>query len=242
MVFSVLFQVHPSAAKYDNYLQTAIALRPEVEKISGFLSNSRYRSLSQPGWVFSHNTWQDEKALIRWRTTAKHHFAQERGRQALLEDYHLRVAKIVFDNTDLDSTELQRLDVTEVGVGKTIVLVDQPRDTAWIQSMTDAHDFKSIANALAFDGAPDIGISHPDLADWDVFEGLRPEDPESTDVILLSAWKTTAIADEFVKKVAQMGDRRVRILQVIRDYGMFDRREAPQYYPDAERDGRDTIH
>jgi len=27
---------------------------------------------------------------------------------------------------------------------------------------------------------------------------------------------------------------------VIRDYGMFDRREAPQFFPDAE--GRETRH
>jgi hypothetical protein len=26
----------------------------------------------------------------------------------------------------------------------------------------------------------------------------------------------------------------------VRDYGMFDRREAPQFYPDAE--GRETVH
>jgi hypothetical protein len=24
-------------------------------------------------------------------------------------------------------------------------------------------------------------------------------------------------------------------VRVVRDYGMFDRREAPQYYPDVER-------
>ena len=37
----------------------------------------------------------------------------------------------------------------------------------------------------------------------------------------------------------QIGEvlRRVR---VVRDYGMFDRREAPQFYPDA--DGRATLH
>jgi hypothetical protein len=33
---------------------------------------------------------------------------------------------------------------------------------------------------------------------------------------------------------------RLRRVRIIRDYGMFDRREAPQYYPDAK--GRETIH
>ena len=35
------------------------------------------------------------------------------------------------------------------------------------------------------------------------------------------------------------GDARVRRVRVIRDYGMFDRQEAPQFYPDAE--GAETI-
>ena len=33
---------------------------------------------------------------------------------------------------------------------------------------------------------------------------------------------------------------RMRRVRVIRDYGMFDRREAPQYYPDVK--GAETIH
>jgi hypothetical protein len=30
-------------------------------------------------------------------------------------------------------------------------------------------------------------------------------------------------------------DHRLRRIRVVRDYGMFDRREAPQYYPEATR-------
>jgi len=33
---------------------------------------------------------------------------------------------------------------------------------------------------------------------------------------------------------------RLREVRVVRDYGMFDRREAPQYYPDAK--GAPTVH
>jgi hypothetical protein len=28
---------------------------------------------------------------------------------------------------------------------------------------------------------------------------------------------------------------RHRVIRLVRDYGMFDRRESPQYYPDVER-------
>jgi hypothetical protein len=29
-------------------------------------------------------------------------------------------------------------------------------------------------------------------------------------------------------------------VRVLRDYGLFDRREAPQYYPDVKREGTRT--
>jgi hypothetical protein len=39
------------------------------------------------------------------------------------------------------------------------------------------------------------------------------------------------------KEARALRHRKVRI---VRDYGMFDRRESPQFYPDAE--GRETKH
>jgi hypothetical protein len=33
---------------------------------------------------------------------------------------------------------------------------------------------------------------------------------------------------------------RLRRIRIVRDYGTFDRREAPQYYPDAQ--GRASVH
>jgi hypothetical protein len=47
--------------------------------------------------------------------------------------------------------------------------------------------------------------------------------------------KTTANADAFGKSTALPEGGRLRHFRIIRDYGMFDRREAPQYYPAAER-------
>ena len=45
----------------------------------------------------------------------------------------------------------------------------------------------------------------------------------------------TAAAEAF-EAVAKLPEgARLRRVRVVRDYGMFDRREAPQYYPDAKR-------
>lgn len=55
------------------------------------------------------------------------------------------------------------------------------------------------------------------------------------DLILLTSWRTGADAQGFGRVVQPPGDARLRRVHVIRDYGLFDRREAPQYYPAVER-------
>jgi hypothetical protein len=60
------------------------------------------------------------------------------------------------------------------------------------------------------------------------------------DLILLMSWRTTADAEAFENTVNVPDSARLRRVRIVRDYGMFDRREAPQYYPDAE--GARTIH
>src|ERR1700731_2431387 len=96
-MFSVLFEVHPKPDQWDAYLGYAKMLRPELERIEGFVDNIRYRSLTRPGWILSLSGWRDEKALVRWRTRATHHEAQEKGRSDILFDYHLRVGQVTHD-------------------------------------------------------------------------------------------------------------------------------------------------
>jgi heme-degrading monooxygenase HmoA len=96
-VFSVLFEVQPQPDQWDAYLNYGRMLRPELERIKGFVDNVRYRSLTREGWILSLSGWRDEKALIRWRTNASHHGAQEKGRGRVLRDYHLRVGQITRD-------------------------------------------------------------------------------------------------------------------------------------------------
>jgi heme-degrading monooxygenase HmoA len=72
-------------------------LKPELEKIDGFVDNVRYRSLTREGWLLSLSGWRDEKALVRWRTQAKHHDVQEKGRSQVFLDYHLRVGQLTKD-------------------------------------------------------------------------------------------------------------------------------------------------
>jgi heme-degrading monooxygenase HmoA len=227
-MFSVIFEVHPKPDQWDAYLANAKLLRPELERVDGFVDNIRYKSMTREGWILSLSGWRDEKAVVRWRTMTRHHIVQEKGRSEILLDYHLRVGQIT-QATHLPqgyTLEEQRLDETEVGEGTTISLIDAKRPPDWV------------VNAKAEDVAAWLGL-RPDAAgliSWDVFDAvLTPGD-----IILLTSWKTRADAEAFARQNSLKEGARLRSVRIVRDYGMFDRREAPQYYPDAK--GGTTLH
>jgi len=222
-MFSVIFEVHPKPDQWDAYLGYAKMLRPELELIDGFIDNIRYRSLTRKGWILSLSGWRDEKALVRWRTLAKHHEVQERGRAAVFLDYHLRVGQVTQDTRLPAGHALreQRMDETETGAGTTVTLVDGRRPPEWVERTRP----DEVAAWLGL--RPDAA----GLTAWDVFDAvLTPGD-----VILLASWRDQAAAEAFGAAAARPEGARLRRIRVVRDYGMFDRREAPQYYPDVSR-------
>jgi len=96
-MFAVIFEVEPTAGRQQEYLDIAAALRPELEKIDGFVSIERFSSLTKPGKILSLSFWRDEAALIQWRRHEEHHRAQWQGRAGVFADYRLRVASVVRD-------------------------------------------------------------------------------------------------------------------------------------------------
>jgi heme-degrading monooxygenase HmoA len=216
-MFSVIFEVHPKSDQWDAYLGHAKALRPELEQVDGFVDNIRYKSLTREGWLLSLSNWRDEKSVVRWRTRMRHHEVQAKGRDEVLNDYHLRVGQLTHDTQLPAGYELheQRLDETETGQGTTAVLIDAVRSPEWIATTGP----EGLARSLCLD--PHAA----GLVEWDVFDAvLTPGN-----VILLMSWKDHASAER-----GTISDGlRVRRVRVVRDYGMFDRREAPQYFPDA---------
>jgi heme-degrading monooxygenase HmoA len=222
-MFSVIFEVYPRAAQWDAYLGNAGMLRPELEKVDGFVDNIRYKSLTREGWILSLSGWRDEKAVVRWRTAMGHHMVQEKGRSEILRDYHLRVGQVTHD-TRVPSGQViaeQRLDETEVGEGSTVSFID----AKWPAELNKQAQPSVIAAGLGLD--PEA----KGLAGWDVYDAvLTPGD-----LILMMVWKTAAHAEAFAKSAALPEGGRLRHVRIIRDYGMFDRREAPQYYPAVER-------
>ena len=220
-MFSVIFEVRPRPDQWDVYLGNAKMLRPELEQIDGFVDNIRYKSLSREGWILSLSGWRDEKSVVRWRTTMRHHLVQEKGRSEILLDYHLRVGQITGDIRVPEGQTLreQRLDETEIGEGTTVTLIDGKRP----QESTGMAD---PARTAAYLG---LQPSAAGLVSWDVFDAvLTPGD-----LILLISWRTHDDAERFDAETELAADARLRQVRIVRDYGMFDRREAPQYYPKA---------
>jgi len=207
-MFAVIFEVRPKRARWDDYLNYAKTLKPELEKIDGFIDNERFGSKRREGWLLSLSTWRDEKALVRWRTHGLHHTVQEKGRFEVFEDYHLRVGEIIADSKSPEGAELpqQRFDATQTGAA-TIVTIAEGRSL--------------VADAPAPDRAG--------LVDSDLFESIYAPGK----FLLLQSWRDAQAADS--APASGHGMDRHRRVRVIRDYGMFDRGEAPQYYPPVAR-------
>lgn len=94
-MIAVIFEVEP--ADPGRYFDIAASLRPELERIPGFISVERFESLARPGRYLSLSFFEDEQAVLAWRNTAGHRAAQAEGRHGVLADYRLRVAHVLRD-------------------------------------------------------------------------------------------------------------------------------------------------
>jgi heme-degrading monooxygenase HmoA len=217
-MFAVIFEVEPKPEQWDSYLDYARMLRPELVQVDGFIDNDRFSSLRRPGWVLSLSTWRDEKAVVRWRTAARHHEVLK-GRTEVFRDYHIRIGEVTSDSQLPAGERLreQRFEETQAPA-KLVTLSEAP-----LSDLPPTPDAKTVGSRL---GGPNQGSS-PGPVDWDAFESIY----QPGKFLLLTSWRAPV---EAVSVLA--GDIRRRRVRVIRDYGMFDRTEAPQYYPPVPRE------
>lgn len=213
-LFAVVFEVKPNAAHADEYLQIAGSLRQGLEKIPGFVENERFRSRSRKGYLLSLSLWDNEKALVQWRTLEKHHAAQVRGRQGVLDDYRIRVGEAtrVAGRYADRAVGWVRQDHTEADEAIALTIIDGTPSRASL-----LWQFAEIARTRIVDG--------------DVFDHISMPDR----IAILMSWRSEQEADDFAKEAIRRNDADASIyaIRVVRDYGMMDRREAPQYYPSA---------
>lgn len=196
-------------------------LKPELEQIDGFVDNIRYKSLTREGWILSLSSWRDEKAVVRWRTQAMHHGVQEKGRDQVFLDCHLRVGQITSDThiPNGHKIEEQRLDETEVGQGTAVSLIDFEKPTEL------KNDPEGDALSLG------LNTKASGLISWDIYDAVLAPGKH----IMMIVWQNKDHADSCRNQLNLTDDARYRQVRVIRDYSMYDRREAPQYYPEPAK-------
>lgn len=96
-MIAVIFEVTPASGQQQTYLDLAASLRPELDRMDGFISIERFSSLTQEGKILSLSFWRDEAAVEQWRQFEQHRMAQARGRNGVFADYRLRVAGVIRD-------------------------------------------------------------------------------------------------------------------------------------------------
>jgi heme-degrading monooxygenase HmoA len=96
-MIAVIFEVWPADGHKQTYLDIAASLRPELERIDGFISIERFQSLSDGTKLLSLSFWRDEAAVAAWRNVEHHRAAQKQGRGGVFRDYRLRVVHVLRD-------------------------------------------------------------------------------------------------------------------------------------------------
>ena len=151
-----------------------------------------------------------------------HHMAQKQGRAEILEDYHLRIGDVRVDTDAPDNAPIreQRFDETEIGA-----------KFATVTELTPEREACNLTAALGLD------TSRQGLVNYDLFASIY----NPGKLALLALWTDRKSSGEWLP-VKSEGVRmlRHRCVRIVRDYGMFDRREAPQFFSDVR--GHETHH
>ena len=220
-MFVVIFEVQPKEDRRSDYLDLAKQLRPKLEAIDGFIDNERFGSKRKEGRLLSLSTWRDEKAVVWWRAHGEHHGAQETGRFEVFEDYHIRVGEVISDTAPPIAIDEKRFDETVTGEAKFCTITEVSPGNSKPSPRPD----------------PPLGQLQPEprangLLGHELFESITAPGK----LLILASWRDEFAAREWTPGSSDVtGAVRHRQVRIIRDYGMFDRLEAPQFYPDVTK-------
>lgn len=209
-MISQLFEVQIKEGQIDRYLDLAASLKPTLEAMGGCLFLDRFKSLTRENVLLSYQIWRDEGSMVAWRVDAKHHGVQETGREHVFADYRIRIAQVLHE---------ERLEKSAWRPERLSPYNDPKRRPPTFVVASESR-------------SRELAVETP----WerDVFESVyRP----GMFAHLVDVPSFDAGVGLGRKLFAEATTDYFRVLEVMRDYGMFDRGEAPQYYPPAPRCG-----
>jgi len=207
-LISQFFEVEIKEGLVGRYLDLAASLQPALTAMGGCLFIERFESLSRKNLLLSYQIWQDESSMTAWRVHAGHHRVQEMGRESVFSDYRIRIAQVIHEaRPDKPVWQPDRRTPYNDPARRapTYVIATESKNAALPLKTPWTHD--------AFTSVYREGhFAHLiDLPDDRSGLELGPQ---------LFADPTTEY---------------FRIFEVMRDYGMYRRGEAPQYFPPIER-------
>jgi len=182
----------------------------------GLVDNIRYRSLRTMDGCLSAVGWRDEKALVR---------GAPRGGITWCRRPHRHLSRLSFADRPVDARTSppeghalseQRLDENETG-DATISLIDGERPPEWVKASDRTMSPNGWAS-LPMRRASCMGC---------VRRRADAGRHYPADIVARSCRRRG------VRGTVAKGRRAAAPRPLVRDYGMFDRREAPQFYPDA---------
>jgi len=207
-MISQFFEVQVREGQINRYLDLAASLKPSLEAMGGCLFIDRFKSLNRKNLLLSYQIWQDEGSMIAWRVDPKHHTVQQTGREKVFDDYRIRIAQLLHE--------------------------ERPGKSAWRPERLSPYndpDRRAPTFAVASESR---NREFPVATPWirDVFESVyRP----GIFAHLVDVPSYDAGVDLGRNLFADTTTEYFRVFEVMRDYGMFNRAEAPQYYPPVPR-------
>ena len=207
-MIGLFFEVQTREGHRDQYLDLAASLRPALDAMGGCLFIDRFRSLTRENLLLSYQIWQDEGALTAWRVHGQHHKVQEIGRERVFSDYRIRIAQVIHEA--------------------------RPGQAVWQPDRRTPYNDPARRQPTYVLAAESKSANLPVETEWqrDAFESVYREGQFAHLIDLPDIRSGINFGQRLF---ADPTTEYFRVLEVMRDYGMYERAEAPQYYPPVER-------
>ena len=207
-MIGLFFEVQTKEGHRDQYLDLAASLRPALDAIGGCLFIDRFQSLSRDNLLLSYQIWQDEGALTAWRVHGYHHKVQEIGRERVFSDYRIRIAQVIHEA--------------------------KAKQPVWRPDRRTPYNDPARRKPTYVLAAESKSAELPVKTDWrrDAFASVYREGYFAHLIDVPDQQAGIAFGERLF---ADPTTEYFRVFEIMRDYGMYDRAEAPQYYPPVAR-------